>query len=211
VSLVNWKLSLKQGLHEFPQGIFGSTSELIHPPEVRENDTLIIACSEQGAAPDNISFATPNRCVVLQHLAASMPSRTECETYEGLCCDDVEELFDKHEFRHVVLCGHLRCGVIRNWMQSVKPGQSDVGGFRKRFETGTKVLVDQNYTANTNEERCTLMICEHVLCQIENLLTHSFVADRVRTNATSLYGWVVDDDSARVMAYSPQESAFVPI
>ena len=211
MSLVNWKLSLKPNLHQFPQGIFGSTTELIHPPEIRERDTLVIACSEQGSAPDNISFLTPNRSVVLQHLAASMPSQVDCKTYAGLCFDDVERLFDKHEFRHVIVCGHLRCGVIRNWLRPIEEGRSDVGGFRHRFELGTRNLVDQNYLPTNDEQRCTLMICEHVLCQIENLLTHTFVANRVRAKATSFHGWVVNDDSARIMAYSPQKSAFVPI
>lgn len=211
VSLVNWKLSLKPGLHEFPSGTFGSVCELIHPGEVRERDTLVIACSEQGAAPDNISFATPNRCVILQNLAATMPSHSDCQRHEGLCCDDIEKLFDRYEFRHVIVCGHLDCGVIRNWLRPIKEGHTDIGNFRQRFESGTRDLVDQNYQPANEEQRYTLMICEHVLCQIENLLTHPFVADRIRAKTMSLYGWVVDDESARVMAYSSQESTFVPI
>jgi len=211
MSLVDRKLSLQRGLHTFPRGIFGSINELMHPTEVRERDTLIIACSEQGASPDNISFATPNRCVVLQHLAASMPSLNECETYEELCCDEVESLFDKYEFRHVIVCGHLYCGVIRHWLRPLKEGHTDVGNFRRRFESGTRDLVDRNYLPSSCKQRCTLMICEHVLCQIENVMTHPFVANRVTARTTSFHGWVVDDDTARVMAYSPQESAFVPV
>jgi len=211
VSLVNSKLSLKMGLHDFPQGIFGSVGELMRPIEVRERDTLIIACSEQGSAPDNVSFSTPNRSVILQNLAASMPSESDCQRHDGLCFDDVEKLFDRHEFRHVIVCGHLCCGVIRNWLRPLKEGYSDVGSFRQRFETGTRDLVDQNYPATTDEQRLTLMICEHVLCQIENLMSHAFFKRRVRSGITSLHGWIIDDESARVMGYSPEESAFVPI
>lgn len=75
----------------------------------------MVACSEQGAAPDNVSFAEPGRSVFLQHLAASMPSAQDCEQYPPLSCRDIEELFDKHDFRHVIVCGHLGCGVIRHW------------------------------------------------------------------------------------------------
>lgn len=211
MSLVNCKLSLMEGLHQFPPGVFGSSRDLIDPRDARTRDTLIIACSEQGAAPYNISFAQPNRCVVLQHLAASMPSKADCDRQAGLSYDGIERLFDKHEFRHVIVCGHFGCGVIRSWLRPVDAGHSDPGGFRLRFESGTKRLVEGNYLSNTQEEKLTLMICEHVLCQIENLLTHSFVMSRVRAGTTSLHGWIVDDQSARVLGYSPEESAFVAI
>ena len=211
MSLVDWKLSLKAGLHQFPQGTFGSSSDLTNTRDARERDTLIIACSELGTAPDNISFTEPNRCVVLQHLAASIPSKDECDRHQVLSCDSIEKLFDKHEFRHVIVCGHLLCGVIRSWLKPIERGYTDFGSFRLRFETGTKELVERNYLSNTDEEKLTLMICEHVLCQIENLLTHSFVMKRVRGGTMSLHGWVVDDQSARVLGYSPVESAFVPI
>ena len=211
MSMVNWELSLKEGLHQFPQRTFGSPSDLTNTRDARERDTLIIACSELGTAPDNISFAEPNRCVVLQHLAASIPSKDECDRHQVLSCDSIEKLFDKHEFRHVIVCGHLLCGVIRSWLKPIERGYTDFGSFRLRFETGTKELVERNYLSNTDEEKLTLMICEHVLCQIENLLTHSFVMKRVRGGTMSLHGWVVDDQSARVLGYSPVESAFVPI
>ena len=211
MSMVNWELSLKEGLHQFPQRTFGSPSDLTNTWDARERDTLIIACSELGTAPDNISFTEPNRCVVLQHLAASIPSKDECDRHQVLSCDSIEKLFDKHEFRHVIVCGHLLCGVIRSWLKPIERGYTDFGSFRLRFETGTKELVERNYLSNTDEEKLTLMICEHVLCQIENLLTHSFVMKRVRGGTMSLHGWVVDDQSARVLGYSPVESAFVPI
>ncbi len=211
MSLVNWNLSLKAGLHEFPKGIFGSANGLIRPLEVRERDTLIIACSEQGASPDNVSFATPNRCVILQHLAATIPSQSDCHRHAGLSFDTIETLFNEYEFHHVIVCGHLCCGVIRNWLRPISEGYTDIGGFRERFEHGTRDLVDQHYRPPTDKQRCTLMVCEHVLCQIENLMTHPFVATRVRAGVTSLHGWVIDDQSARVMGYNPEDSAFVPI
>jgi len=211
VSVVDRKFSLQPGLHQFPQNTFGSVQDLMHPAVVRKRDVLMVACSELGSAPDNVSFHTPNRCVVLQHLAASIPSRHESENIKGLAFDHVEALNDKYNFRHVIVCGHLHCGVIRNWLRPLPVGYSDSGSFRTRFERGTRDLVDQSYAPDTFEQRLRLMICEHVLCQIDNLITHPFIAERVKTGTTSVHGWVVDDDSARVFGYSPSQSAFVPI
>jgi carbonic anhydrase len=71
--------------------------------------------------------------------------------------------------------------------------------------------VDSNYAPETATERVTVMICEHVLCQIENVLTHPFAMKRVLARNTSIHGWVIDDESARVFGYDPEEFAFMPI
>lgn len=171
----------------------------------------MIACSEQGSAPDNVSFADPGSFVVMQHLGASVPSHVECEMHPELSFSEVEELFDEYDFRHVIVCGHLGCGVIRNWLQPPREGSTDGAAFRVRFENGTRDLVDSNYSPDSAIERCKLMVCEHVLCQIENLLTHRFVLERAMGEQTWFHGWVIDDATARVYGYCPEKSGFAPI
>lgn len=208
--LVKSKVPLRANLHPFPQNTFGSIADLVRPSS-RERDTLIIACSELGSAPDYVSFAKRERFVILQHLAASMPSQAEFEMYQELCCGAIAKLFEKYDFRHVIVCGHLGCGVIPYWLQPADVGDTDVGGFRRRFELGTHKLVEDNYFPSSVLEKIELLIFEHVLCQIDNLLTHPFISQRVRSQTTSFYGWVVDDQSARVYGYQPDESAYMLI
>ena len=210
MSLVKCKVSLRSNLHSFPENSFGSVADLVRPSS-RERDTLIIACSELGSAPDYASFANRERFVILQHLAASLPSKAECEMYDELCFIAIEQLFYKYDFRHVIVCGHLSGGAIPYWLSPAAAGDTDAGGFRRRFEQGPRKLVDDNYFPSSEAERLELLVFEHILCQIENLLTHSFGSQRVETQTTSFYGWVVDDDSARVFGYQPNESAFTLI
>ena len=207
MSLVKGKVSLKPNLHSFPQNTFGSVADLVRPPS-RQRDTLIIACSELGSAPDYASFADRERFVILQHLAASLPSKAECEMYDELCFIAIEKIFSQYDFRHVIVCGHLSGGAIPYWLSPAAEGNADTGRFRRRFEQGTRKLVDDNYFPSSEAERLELLVFEHILCQIENLLTHPFVSQRVRTKTTSFYGWIVDDQSARVYGYRPEESAF---
>ena len=207
MSLVKCKVSLRPNLHSFPKNSFGSVADLVGPAS-RERDTLIIACSELGSAPDYASFANRERFVILQHLAASLPSKAECEMYDELCFIAIEQLFYKYDFRHVIVCGHLSGGAIPYWLSPAAERDDDVGKFRRRFEQGTRSLVDDNYFPSSDAERLELLVFEHILCQIENVLTHTFVSQRVETQTTSFYGWVVDDESARVFGYQPNESAF---
>ncbi len=113
MSLVKSKVPLKSDLHQFANNVFGSLASLIDPANSRAKDTLFITCSELGSAPDCMSFGDQDKFLVLQHLAASIPTKTDCEVYVRNSFEAVRELFSKHEFRHVVICGHLGCGVIR--------------------------------------------------------------------------------------------------
>jgi carbonic anhydrase len=209
MSLVKSKVSLRADIHQFPTNVFGSTADLVAPRVARHPDTLIVACSELGTAPNYLSFGDKKRFLVLQHLAASIPSEIECNLYDELSLEPIERLFDEHEFRHVIICGKLGSGVIPYWLQSENTSEKDIGWFRKRFQHGTRRLVDDNYVTNSVSARIELMIFEHVLCQIENLLTHRFINMRTRTGETSLYGWVVDNESARIYSYRSSQSAYV--
>ena len=211
MSVVKSRFSLRSDLHEFPKDGFGSVASLINPPETRARDTLIIACSELGAALDCLSFGDASRFLVLQHLAASMPSRRDIENDSRLSLEGVSRLFDKHQFSNLIVCGHLACQVIPHWLQPTDVSDDDAYGLRKRFENGTLRLVDNHYAPKTAREHLELLIFEHLLCQIENLLTYPFISERVHSRKTSLFGWVVDNASARVYGYRAEESAFLLI
>ena len=103
MSLVKPRIALTADLHQFSKDVFGSITGLVRPLVARKKDTLIIACSELGTAPDSISFGKPEQFLILQHLAASIPSKSECEIYDGLSCEGLEQLFDKYEFRNVII------------------------------------------------------------------------------------------------------------
>ncbi|MEM7557791.1 MAG: carbonic anhydrase, partial [Planctomycetota bacterium] len=138
-------------------------------------------------------------------------SNWECEEYEGLSFEAIEALFDKYEFRHVIICVHAGCRAIPYWLKPDREIESDIGGFRRRFESGARNLVDLNYFPNSDLERVRLMVCEHILCQVENCLTHPVVKSRVESKRTDFHAWLACDETARVYAYDPNESAFKKI
>ena len=203
---------LKAGLHAFPDNTFGNIDNLKNPQTSAIQDTLLVACLEMGTAPNYISIANPDRFVILQHLAASIPSLQECDTYSGLSIKPIEALFEKYEFRNVILTGHFGCRCIPYWLKTPPHTDTDIGYFRERFNQSTRRLFEQNYVDDTNDNPLSCcIVCEHVLCQVENMLTHPFISERVLAKESAFYAWVVDDKTARVFGYNPLTSAFSPI
>lgn len=190
-------------LHQFTPEFFGKISDFLETADSTRRDALMLACADHGTAPDNISFAGPGRFSILQHIGASI--RSARDRTSSSVIDDVELLLDRHDHKHVVVCGHLACGVIRNWL---KPDCPDYGGLTTHFRTTTQTAVDAAYPQSSDEERVERMICEHVLFQVENLQSHDVVRERLEAGRLRLHAWIADDTTARIHAYDPVKGVF---
>ena len=105
-------IELESSLHQFNPDHFGTVYDFVNTADSDQRDTLMIACSDHGTAPDNVSFAGPDRFFILQHLAASIPRPQDHEidnTFDGILV-----AFDGYDIRQIVICGHRGCGVIPN-------------------------------------------------------------------------------------------------
>lgn len=47
-----------------------------------ERDTLLVACSDHGTAPDNLLFAGESRLLIVQHLISSIASLAESAEFK---------------------------------------------------------------------------------------------------------------------------------
>jgi carbonic anhydrase len=199
-------IPLDRELHNFAPEHFGMLSDLLEGAPSGECDTLMIACSDHGTAPDHVSFARPGRFFILQHLVSSVPAADDFE--EAMPAADIEYAMYSNEIRNVIVCGHLQCGIIRNFLQ---PGTAECGSLKERFLDMALEVLDRDDPASSKEDLMGLLIREHVLAQVENLQTHSFIQDRLEAGTLKFHAWVVNDATARVSAYHAGLSEFVPI
>lgn len=174
-----------------------------------ERDTLLVACSDHGTAPDDLSFAGESRLLIVQHLISSIPSLTESAEFELSLSADLGRVMDDYPFCYLIVCGHIGCEIIRRWVMEPPVPWNDTAGFETRFRRKTLALVNEHYPDIGEAERCTVAVFEHVLIQLENLLTHSTFAERVATGSLKLFGWVVNEQS-RVLNYDPARGGYFP-
>lgn len=196
-------IELDKQLHKFTPEFFGTIKDFLATADSTQRDTLMLACADHGTAPDHVSFARAGRFSILQHIGASV--RSAHDPTGSSVIDDVELLLDRHDHKHVVVCGHLACRVIRDWM---KPDMPDYGGLTTHFRTTTQAAVDAAYPSLQDEERIERMICEHVLFQVENLQTHDCVRERLEAGRLRLHAWIANDITARIYTYDPVKSTF---
>lgn len=197
---------LDKSLHQFSPQHFGTAYDIQRDNGDDVCDILMVACACHGSAPDELSIAGPERIFALQHLAASVPPAWETSATSAVA--DLEYAFDTFHFKHAIICGHMGCNVIRRWSQ--EQGEN-LPGLQQKFQKRTADVVDHCYSSRVERERTKLLICEHLLGQLENLQSHDFVQQRLQSGDLQLHAWLVDEETARIRAYDPHHGRFVPV
>ncbi|QDT64101.1 carbonic anhydrase [Calycomorphotria hydatis] len=192
-------IHLDSSLHCFDPSHFGMAGDFRVPPEGNQRDTLLIACSDQGTAPDNISVSNSDRFFILQHLAASVP-RPEDEAVDN-SFQSIAAVIANYDIRHVIVCGHLGCNVLRNWLKDTY--SHDIGMLRARFRSAALKTVNESYPEHSGRVYYDHLVCEHALYQLENLQSHPVIQEKLVANDLKLHLWIVNDATARVLNYDP--------
>ena len=131
-------IQLEASLHQFNPNHFGGLNDFLLTADDCERDTLMIACADHGTAPDNVSFAGTARFFILQHIGECVPPPEDREPNDLF--GSIEVGFSNYNLRHAIVCGHLSCGVIRNWLKD--DTGLDTGGLRARFRARAVKAVD---------------------------------------------------------------------
>jgi carbonic anhydrase len=198
--------SLNPKLHEFDPALFGTLEQLRDFGAKGDRNGLLLACSDHGTAPDQISFASPDHFSILQNLGVSVPCSDE--TGENSLSANIEYSLSAQQTDHLIVCGHLDCTLMRNWLKQ-SPEAWDIDSFTD-FNRKARATVEREYQDSERDTQFDLMVCEHLLFQLENLLTHECVSSRVNNQKMKLHVWVADH-SARVSCFDPTDGQFHPL
>lgn len=200
-------IALEKSLHNFNPEHFGGLDDFLSTADRNERDTLMIACADHGFAPDNVSFAGRDRFFTLQHIGECVPPPEDRDPNNLFA--SIKVGFEKYDLRHAVVCGHLGCGVIPTWLKhNTGP---DTGNLRANFYSGAVKAVDKTYPDLIGPAYVERMICEHALFQLENLQANPFIREKLNANELKLHLWIVNDETARILAFDPVLGTLVPI
>jgi len=197
---------LDSSLHKFNPDHFGGLDDFLSTADSKERDTLMIACSDQGTAPDNVSFAGTDRFFVLQYIAGCVPRPEDSESFQA----SIRVGFNRYDLRHAVVCGHLGCNVIRNWLKDRSSGNA-INSLQADFYTAAVNAVDTAYPHLTGQAYVNRLVCKHALFQLENLQENRLIREKLDANLLRLHLWIVNDETARILAFNPHTGELFPI
>jgi carbonic anhydrase len=113
--------------------------------------------------------------------------------------------------RHLIVCGHSDCGVIRALMSpQVLEGLESVRGWLKHVEPAWNHLkeIEENASELT---RHTALTQANVLVQLANLRTHDYIVRAVEEGRLRVHGWYYDILSGAIESYDEGSGKFAPL
>ncbi|MCX5724931.1 MAG: carbonic anhydrase [Nitrospirae bacterium] len=200
---------LVEGFKKFQAEIFGAKRELF--TRLSEGQTpraLFITCSDSRIDPTLLTQAEPGELFILRNAGNIVPSYGETM---GGSTATIEYAVAVLGVKHIVVCGHTDCGVMRALLhpESVEDLPA-VKSWMIQAET-TRRIVRENYADLKGEELLVTTIQENVRIQLDHLKTHPAVAVRLRRKTLTLHGWVYSIPTGDIWAYDDDKDVFVSL
>lgn len=175
------------------------------PKEPATGSALIVACPEIRQCIETTTVTQPGPPFVVQSLGNVVPH--ECDGSDKTV-NSIRHGIEASGVRDVIICGHVNCRVIRSVLYQPisgnlcgnESGMSGLDSMRELFDR-----LDGEYPESVVRE---IVIREHLLAQVENLMSHRFVRDRIQRRSLNLHAWLLDDESETVACYNPTTGCF---
>ena len=200
---------LVEGVKKFQNEVFRAKRELFSRlSESQAPRALFITCSDSRIDPTLLTQAEPGELFILRNAGNIVPSYGETM---GGSTATIEYAVALLGVKHVIVCGHTDCGVMRALLhpESVEDLPA-VKNWMIQAET-TRRIVRDNYADLKGEELLVTTIQENVRIQLDHLRTHPAVAVRLRRGALTLHGWVYSIPTGDIWAYDENKDVFVSL
>jgi carbonic anhydrase len=198
---------LVEGFKKFQSDVFAAKRALFtRLSEGQAPRALFITCSDSRVDPTLLTQAEPGELFILRNAGNIVPS------YGGGVIGGntatIEYAVAVLGVKHVIVCGHTDCGVIKALLhpESVKDLPA-VRSWMEQAET-TRRIVEENYADRMGDELLIKAIQENVRVQLDHLKTHPTVAVRLRRGGLTLHGWVYSISTGDIWAYDEGKGLF---
>jgi carbonic anhydrase len=176
--------------------------------EGQQPETLFVTCADSRIVPDLILQTQPGDLFICRNAGNVIPRAGEPA---GGVSATIEYAVEVLHVRHLIVCGHSDCGVIRalmapqtldalpsvrDWLQHVEPAWNYVD----EVERNAGELTRQTALTHAN-----------VLVQLDNLKTHAYIRHAVAEARLQVHGWYYDILSGRIEQYDEGAGKFVPL
>ncbi|KAJ3153557.1 hypothetical protein HDU89_000598 [Geranomyces variabilis] len=173
--------------------------------------TLLIGCCDSRCDPAIITDCDPGDLFVIRNVSNLVPpySGAESGALHGTSAA-MEFAVKALHVTSIIVLGHTQCGGIHALLKG------DVQGFEfleswMKIAQGAKDTTLKNF--GDREFAVQQRACEHasILTSLQNLTTYPWIASRLASGEINITGWYFDFKSGDLLAFHPDEDAFVSL
>ena len=176
--------------------------------EGQRPECLFVTCADSRVVPDLILQTQPGEMFICRNAGNVIPRAGEPA---GGVSATIEYGVQVLGVRHLIVCGHSDCGVIRALMApNALDGLPSVRDWLQHVEPAWD-YVDEVERHGGELTRHTALAHANVLAQLDNLRTHAFIQQAMAEGRLALHGWYYDILSGRIEQYDEKLRRFVAL
>ena len=172
--------------------------------------TLMIACCDSRVDPAILTGCNPGDLFIVRNVANLVPHCESAGHYDGTSAA-LEFAVNSLNVENIIVMGHANCGGINALWEGDgdEPSQFIQSWVSIAQRAKDKVQLE----SNTLSPKQQLRACEQeaILVSLENLLSFSFIKERVELGVLSIHGWYFDIKGGDILTYEPQQNKFISV
>ncbi len=198
-----------RGLARFQNEIFATQRERYEALATSQQpDTLFIGCSDSRVMPNDILQAQAGELFICRNAGNIVPAYSD---NLGGVSATVEYAVQVLKVANIVVCGHSDCGAMKAVIHPEKV--QHLRAVRQWIQHAERVsaVAREIHGHVEGKEFLDRVIEENVLAQLDNLMTHPYVAAKVRVGQLSLYGMVFHINTGTFTVLDKAQQKFVGV
>lgn len=169
--------------------------------------TLVVACCDSRVDPALILDCSPGDLFVIRNVANLVPPAENQGHYHGTSAA-LEFGVRNLKVQHLIVLGHAQCGGIHALLErAVSKDESFIAEWMDIADAARQHVEREHAGADSKTRH---RICEQsaILVSLENLMTFSWIRERVESGELALHGWYFDIEGGDLLGYNPATRQF---
>lgn len=202
---------LIEGFHRFREQHF-TDDDALYRQLVQEGQTpkiLVVACCDSRVDPALVLNCAPGDLFVIRNVANLVPPAENRSGGRHGTSAALEYGVGTLGVEHIIVLGHAHCGGIRALMggQGADTADSFIASWMRLAEKA-RADTERELPGASPEERGRAIEQRAILSSLDNLMSFSWIRERVAQGTLTLHGWYFDMDNGQLLGYSPATRSF---
>jgi len=169
--------------------------------------TLVVACCDARVDPALILDCAPGDLFVIRNVANLVPPAENQGHYHGTSAA-LEFGVRKLNVGHIIVLGHAHCGGIRALLEGSVQKEDLFISEWMGIADAARERVSREFADTNNAARHRACEQQAILVSLNNLMTFSWIRERVDQGTLTLHGWYFDIECGELLGYNPASREF---
>lgn len=184
------------------RGLFVRLARNQHPK------ALVVTCSDSRVVPNLFLQADPGDLFLIRNVGNIVPP---AGSFEGGTIASIEYAVIALEVKDVVICGHSDCGAMKGILHPETVSHLPTVAKWVQQARVAREVVNREFPDLDDDTVAELLVDYNVIAQVRNLLTHSFIRERVEAGNLEIHGWAYDIRTGMIRGMDESGRHLVPL